>query len=141
MGNTVLARVGHIVSCGNASLTGRIAYGQDWGRRLFPFQGLFSIHGQRRGVVFLVFKPESERGHDLKAQYGAILINTASAWSRIFGTHDKGDAFHAVAEIRIVEKGLGDSSEHFTTQYVDMVPFHHVFHSLTGRQGAIWRQA
>ena len=133
MGNTVLARVGHIVSCGNASLTGRIAYGQDWGRRLFPFQGLFSIHGQRRGVVFLVFKPESERGHDLKAQYGAILIDTASAWSRIFGTHDKGDAFHAVAEIRIVEKGLGDSSEHFTTQYVDMVPFHHGFHSLTGR--------
>ena len=64
MGNTVLARVGHIVSGGNASLTGRIAYGQDWGRRLFPFQGLFSIHGQRRGVVFLVFKPESERGHD-----------------------------------------------------------------------------
>ena len=76
-----------------------------------------------------------------KAQYGAILIDTASAWSRIFGTHDKGDAFHAVAEIRIVEKGLGDSSEHFTPQYVDMVPFHHVFHSLTGWQGAIWRQA
>ena len=73
MGNTVLARVGHIVSCGNASLTGRIAYGQDWGRRLFPFQGLFSIHGQRRGVVFLVFKPKSERGHDLKAQYGDKL--------------------------------------------------------------------
>lgn len=76
-----------------------------------------------------------------KAQYGAILIDTASAWSRILGTHDKGDVFHAFAEIHIVEKGLGDSSEHFTTQYVDMVPFHHVFHSLTGRQGAIWRQA
>ena len=59
-----------------------------------------------------------------KAQYGAILIDTASAWSRILGTHDKGDVFHAFAEIHIVEKGLGDSSEHFTTQYVDMVPFH-----------------
>lgn len=68
-----------------------------------------------------------------KAQYGAILIDTASAWSRILGTHDKGDVFHAFAEIHIVEKGLGDSPEHFTKQYVDMVPFHHGFHSLTGR--------